>query len=99
MLNNNWNPIEELCGYIAEDGSLVELKNLSSNPKIGFSVNIDEVPEDAQGLWHSHPSNDLNLSVEDYLNFLQFPQYIHRIYGKDSYAEYYVRSNVVYRKE
>lgn len=99
MSNNNWHPNKELCGYIAEDGSLVELDNLSLSPENNISFNIGSVPEDAIGLWHSHPSNDVNLSVEDYINFLHFPDYIHRIYSKDSYAEYYVRNDVVYRRE
>ena len=99
MLNNKWNPIEEVCGYIAEDGSLQQLVNLAEDPKVGFCLDLALIPSDAQGLWHTHPSNDENLSVEDYINFLQFPDYIHRIYTKDSYAEYYVRNNLVLKRE
>ena len=99
MSNNNWHPSKELCGYIAADGSIVNLENFSTRPEQEVAINLEEVPDDALGLWHSHPSNDINLSVEDYINFLQFPEYIHRIYSKDSYAEYYVRNNVVYRRE
>lgn len=99
MSNPNWHPKKELCGYITADGSTVALENFAVNPIKGVAINLTDVPENASGLWHSHPSNDVNLSVEDYINFLQFPEYIHRIYSKDSYAEYYVRNNVVYRRE
>ena len=99
MSNNNWHPKKELCGYITEDGSLESLENLATKADREIWLNMEEVPETAIGLWHSHPNNDVNLSVEDYINFLQFPDYIHRIYSKDSYAEYYVRDNVVYRRE
>ena len=99
MSNSNWNPVEELCGYISETGALEQLPNTAVDPKKGFSFDITLVPENALGLWHSHPSNDANLSVEDYINFLQFPEYIHRIYTKETYAEYYIRNGVVYRQE
>lgn len=99
MLSNTWHQKKELCGYITADGSTVQLQNFSTNPEKEISINLEDVPSDAIGLWHSHPNNDVNLSVEDYINFLHFPEYIHRIYSKDTYAEYYVRNDVVYRRE
>lgn len=99
MSNNNWHPKEELCGYITSNGESVTLPNLSSNKEDSFVIDSKLIPDNAEILWHSHPSNKVNLSVDDYLNFLQFPDHIHRIYGKDSHADYYVRNNMVYRKE
>lgn len=99
MFNNNWHPTEELCGYITEQGKCVELENLATDKTNSFLIDKKELPSNVEILWHSHPTNLVNLSVDDYLNFLQFPDYTHRIYAKDHYADYYVRNNMVYRKE
>lgn len=99
MFNSNWHPKEELCGYITESGQVVQLENLAENKETSFSIDVTKLPGDVAILWHSHPSNLDNLSVDDYLNFLQFPDYTHRIYAKDSYADYYVRNNMVFRVE
>lgn len=99
MFSPNWHPVNELCGYITEDGELVHLPNLADDPTNNFSFDKSLLPDNVATLWHSHPSNDCNLSVEDYLAFLQFPQYNHRIYAKNTCIEYYVRNNMVYQRE
>lgn len=97
--NNTWNPTEELCGFLDKDGEPQNLENVAQDKTRNFAFDPKLVPADATGLWHSHPNGDVNLSVEDYIKFLQFPEYNHRIYSKDKYAEYYVRGDLVFRRE
>lgn len=98
-MSNNWHPHIELCGFILNDGSTVEVENLATDSKRDFSFNVENLPNNVIGFWHSHPNNDENLSTEDYIKFLQFPDFIHRIYTKDSFSEYYVRENLVFKRE
>ena len=97
--STNWHPTEELCGYIDNSGVSHQLINLAQDPKKSFSFDKNLIPDNAEILWHSHPNNNCNLSVEDYLTFLKFPNHVHRIYGKTRYIEYYVRNNMVYQRE
>ena len=55
--------------------------------------------ENIECFWHSHPSNNLNLSLDDYAAFLKYPDHKHRIYSQTSFAEYYVRRGFVMRVE
>ena len=101
MSNNFWHPKLEKCGFILEDGTVVECENTSPNPERGFQIDQAEIDKynNISVFWHSHPSDDLNLSLEDYFNFLKYPEQRHRIYGSTEYAEYFVRRNFVMREE
>ncbi len=87
-LQTYWQPQFERCGVVLKDNSIVELENTHSEPKNNFAmVNI---PADAVALWHTHPHGCANLSVEDYHNFKNHPQYLHIIVGQREVAYYYV---------
>ena len=102
MLQNNfWHPVNEKCGFILKDGTVINLENKHPHPNLGFLIpdsDIDQYKDDIAAIWHSHPSNDVNLSVEDYAAFLRYPDYDHHIYGLNHMAAYYVRGDTVYRR-
>lgn len=100
--NNFWHPVKEKCGLILKNGKVIEVENLHPHPTVGFVISeeiIEQYADEIEYLWHSHPSSVTNLSVEDYKSFLNFPQYLHRIYGFDSHTDYYVRNNIVFVRE
>lgn len=96
---NTWNPIEELCGFILTDGTIIEVANRSPRPKETFLISQEDIAvyglDKIQTFWHSHPSNNTNLSAEDYFMFLQYPDHKHRIYSQDGYADYIIRNGLV----
>lgn len=99
---NFWHPVLEKCGLILKDGTVIPVDNTHPYPETGFIIPEDVIQKhsmDIAILWHSHPSNNSNLSVEDYKSFLTYPEYIHRIYGYDEMTDYYVRNNVVYVRD
>lgn len=96
--NKMWHPIEELCGFILNDGSVIEVANIASNTKQHFKISVailEHYLNDIAIFWHSHPSNNTNLSLEDYKAFLAFPDHEHRIYSETQYTSYYVRRGLV----
>lgn len=103
MLNNQWNETVELCGVILKDGSVIEAKNVHPFPQNNFTMGKDFLDsldlDNVACFWHSHPSNELNLSLSDYENFLKYPDHVHRIYSAFDYADYYVRRGFVMRVE
>ena len=102
MSKNPWHPILEKCGFILKSGEVVEVDNEHEFPTVAFTIpltTINDYKDEIEVMWHSHPSNSTNLSVEDYKNFLKYPEYIHRIYGYDEVSEYYVRDGVVYLRD
>lgn len=84
-----------------QNGDIVETKNIHENPRNNFrfesSVFID-FPL-CVATWHTHPTNDTNLSVEDYFNFLKYPQFRHYIVGENEVSHYFVENNQVLRYE
>lgn len=56
------NPDEEICGFILEDGTIVQIKNVFENPRYGFEMDKDEMMAVIHGqtpiaaTYHSHPS-------------------------------------------
>lgn len=103
MLNNLWDETHERCGVILKDGTEVEAKNTHPFPQNNFTIDSDFLDQldldNVACFWHSHPSNDVNLSLSDYENFLKYPDHIHRIYSAFDYADYYVRRGFVMRVE
>lgn len=101
MSNNFWHATVEKCGFILEDGTVVECRNIAESPEREFQIDQAEIDQydNIAVFWHSHPSDDLNLSLSDYINFLKYPEHRHRIYGSTHYAEYFIRRNFVMREE
>lgn len=102
MLSKFWNPNEERCGFILKDGTAVELPNIHPEPSRYFKIDqgeIDKQLDNIEAFWHSHPDNNINLSLADYFAFNQYPDHRHRIYNSDdNYAEYYIRRGFVMRE-
>lgn len=99
---NFWHPVVEKCGFILNNGEIIAVENLHPHPEVGFVIPKDLIEyyaESIMALWHSHPSDDINLSLEDHTGFLAFPQYEHHIYGLNKKAVYYVRDQIVYRRD
>ena len=103
MSSKFWSPFSERCGFILKDGTLVEVPNIHQEPSNFFTIDSEEIKkhlDQIECFWHSHLDDNLNLSLDDYLSFLAYPDQRHRIYNsKDEYAEYYVRRNFVLREE
>ncbi|WGH24513.1 tail protein [Acinetobacter phage EAb13] len=102
MLSKFWSPEVERCGFILKDGTQVEVPNVHKEPQNFFAIDeaeIEKYKDQIAYFWHSHPSNDINLSLDDYLSFLAYPDHRHRIYNsKDEFAEYYIRRGFVMRE-
>ena len=95
-----YHPEFERCGFILKSGAVKEVKNISLNPRRSFEFPEDELQahvEETLAFWHSHPKGNANLSVEDYLSFLNYPKHLHVIFCYDKYAVYGVRNNLVIR--
>lgn len=104
MLETLLNPTdtEERCGLVMKDGSIVEIRNIADDPKLGFRMDPAQLLEhidNATGTWHTHPDADANLSGEDWNGFLAWPKLEHSIIGlqdgKIVVRKYVVREGVV----
>lgn len=81
------NDLEERCGLILKDGTIVEIRNVHAEPEKGFKMAPTEFfryikSKKVTGTWHTHPQSDPNLSQEDYAGFLQWPDFDHYIRGE-----------------
>ena len=88
----------ERGGFILPGGQLVEFKNVSDEPELGFAPDlIDAIPHanDAVGTWHTHPGGTANLSAEDVNTYVQWPELIHVIAGSDGLRWYSVKNGAV----
>lgn len=76
--------VEERCGLVLKDGTLVEIPNIAEDKTLGYRMDPAEVlpyMDDVAGTWHTHPDTDPNLSGEDYSGFLAWPDLEHSIVG------------------
>lgn len=94
------NDTEERCGLLLTDDTVVEIKNVSNNPVIGYLMDPKEVlpyltDEKIKGTWHTHPDGPADLSGEDLKGFLAWPHLIHYVIGKDGVKCYRVENGVV----
>ena len=93
----------ERCGVITKSGRIIELQNTSLTPELTFGISdtdIETYLPSTLAFWHSHPEstgNSPNLSVDDYLTFLNYPQQLHIIFCYDKYIIYAVKNNLVIR--
>lgn len=103
MSHKFWDPHVELCGFILKDQTVVQVENKSATPHSTFEISEEDIQktglENIEIFWHSHPNKDINLSLQDYRSFLQYPHHKHRIYTENGFAEYYVRRGFVMRVE
>ena len=79
------NDIDERCGFVLDDGSIVEIANVSETPAASFKMDPVQVLEHLDRVketWHTHPDTDPNLSGEDHSGFLAWPDMVHSIIGR-----------------
>lgn len=83
---------KERVGFILDNYSFIEVKNVATNPEEGFAVSGEDIKEyainNAIGTWHTHPNATSNLSGEDYTNFFVWDNLFHLIIGKDGVKLY-----------
>ena len=81
----------ERTGFILQDGSIVEVRNICDDPEDGFLIADEDVlkyAEQSYGFWHTHPGVTSNLSGDDYTTFAAWRNLIHFIVGKDGVRAY-----------
>lgn len=86
----------ERVGFILADGSIVEVENVAPNPLDEFDVCSEDLmtfAEKAVATWHTHPGAKGNLSADDYLAFLGWPNLEHYVIGCDGIHQYSVTSD------
>ena len=87
----------ERCGFVC-DGEIIEVKNSADNPTTGFFIGPEDVikfteEKNSWATWHTHPSQDANLSGSDHNMFLNWPELVHFIVGSDGVKCYQYDSN------
>jgi len=93
-----WVDSVERCGVILGDETIIELKNISENPKLDFVMREEDFKEYAGRIvatWHTHPITSANLSVEDYIMFRSKPDWYHYIVSEKEVWCYYIRNGKV----
>jgi proteasome lid subunit RPN8/RPN11 len=93
-----WNPQVERCGFVLDDGSIVECPNVDPNPEKSFEISPDSIGQyegRVSATWHTHPRTGPNLSVEDYRAFQSYPDWFHYIVSESEVWCYYVRNKAV----
>ena len=62
----------EACGFIMCDGSIVEIRNVATNPERSFHMDYQEMVEKLSvredfiaGIWHTHPKGTVTPSHTD----------------------------------
>jgi proteasome lid subunit RPN8/RPN11 len=90
----------ERVGFVLQDGSLIEVPNISPHPENSFMVRGEDIMKyalsgEAQATWHTHPVKDGNLTIEDHEMFLNYPELEHYIVGNDGVRRYSVKDGRV----
>jgi len=83
----------ERCGVILDDGTLVEVQNVFTNPEVGFEISVDDMLRFETSLvatFHTHPGQDSNLSNDDFVGFQSWPNLKHIVVGNDGLSVYAV---------
>lgn len=62
----------EACGFILENGEIVEIRNVATNPLRGFKMDrrdaiekLSGISEFITGIWHTHPKGTIEPSLID----------------------------------
>ena len=93
---------EERCGFILDDGQVLELKNIHPEPQKGFEIDAEEILRYISriaAIWHTHPGSTSVLSGEDKLCMEMWPQVKHMIVGKDGITTYRVVNGAVLNED
>lgn len=88
----------ERVGFITKRGKVVEVANIHPFPKNFFEVSLEDLEENvdkAKAIWHTQPGRTSQLSYEDYIGFLNFPDHLHVVIGSDGYRVYKVEDGSV----
>jgi proteasome lid subunit RPN8/RPN11 len=91
MFDEHWNKSVEVCGLVTLDDLVVSLPNRSLDPTNSFVMSSEDIlayGDNIKALWHTHPSNDPNLSIADYKSFIQYPNYLHIVVVQNGYVVY-----------
>lgn len=83
----------ERVGFILNDGSIIELENICSDPLNGFEVKGDDLllyEDRVIATWHTHPGASSNPSIGDFHAVLNYPDWDHYIIGEDGIQRYRV---------
>lgn len=94
-----WGPHIERCGLILKNGAILELPNVHEDPQNGFRVDPAEILKheaETAATWHTHPSGNANLSMEDYHCFLAWPELFHYVVSRVKVNCYFTEFNRVY---
>lgn len=88
----------ERVGFITKEGEMVEVDNIHPEPENFFEVSLEDLEENianSKAIWHTQPGRTSQLSYEDYLGFLNFPEHLHIVIGYDGYRVYKVEDGSV----
>ena len=78
------------------NGKIIEAKNLAPEPENAFEIPPEVmIMEGVVGTWHTHVKGDSNLSAEDYVGFLQWPNLTHWIVSREGVRGYVIEDGVV----
>ena len=82
----------ERIGFIIDD-KVVEVTNQHPDPNNFFEVSLEDLEQhldSATAIWHTQPGRTSQLSYEDYVGFLNFPEKLHIVIGLDGHRVYKV---------
>lgn len=89
---------DERVGFILQDDSIVECRNICDDPENGFDVSDADMTrycDQAKATWHTHPDALSQLSVGDHETFLTNDDLVHFIIGTDGVSAFYVEEGMV----
>jgi len=97
----------ERIGFITLNGRIlevVETLNISPQPNDNFMFNPDDLQtyvfsgeHKTKATWHTHPTDNANLSANDYVGFLNYPELKHIIVAKDEIRIYEVKDGAIFQ--
>lgn len=91
----------ERVGFLTKRNKVVEVENRSPIPKDFFEVSQDDLDvnlDNAKAIWHTQPGRTSQLSYDDYLGFLNFPEHQHIVIGLDGLRIYKVEDGQVLKE-
>jgi proteasome lid subunit RPN8/RPN11 len=92
--------VNERCGLVLKDGSIVHIDNVHVEPTLGFEMDPEQVlpylmNEEIAATWHTHPHGETALSGEDYKSFQAWPGFEHYVIGPEGVVKYAVKKGAV----
>jgi proteasome lid subunit RPN8/RPN11 len=87
-------------GFITNEGAIFEVDNLSKIPEITFQVDDSQLLDPQNiAFFHTHPNDNCNLSIMDFLFFLRYPRLDFYIIGKDGIRKYWVTDGIIRQED